>query len=133
VADGTGLPFRSDSFDVILLVDILEHTDSPERVVSEARRLLVPGGWVVATVPWAYHPYVRFTWLRKALSSRKTIDEHPDAPFRLHMLQRLFPDSFQPVLFRLVFHWVCILGVYRLRAEQGMQVDVPAAGRARSA
>jgi SAM-dependent methyltransferase len=117
VADGTRLPFRDQSFDFILLVDILEHTDFPERIVSEVQRLLAPGGLVIATVPWAYHPYVRYTWLRKALSSRKTIDEHPDAPFYLSMLQRLFPADFEPVTFRLVFHWVCILGVYRLAGE----------------
>jgi len=76
---------------------------------------------VIATVPWAYHPYVRYTWLRKALSSRKTIDEHPDTPFKLDMLRRLFSvttsahePGFEPLLHRLVFHWVCILGVYRL-------------------
>jgi SAM-dependent methyltransferase len=113
-ADGTRLPLRDGAFDLILLVDVLEHTDYPERIVSEARRLLAPGGLVVATVPWAYHPYVRFTWLRKALSSRRTIDEHPDEPFHLGELQRLFPADFEPLLFRLVFHWVCILGVYRL-------------------
>ena len=121
VADGTRLPFRDQSFDCMLLVDILEHTGHPERVVFEAKRLLVPGGVVIVTVPWASHPYVRHTWLRKALSSRKTIDEHPDAPFKLRMLQDLFltgaasgKPTFEPVLFRLVFHWVCILGVYRL-------------------
>jgi SAM-dependent methyltransferase len=116
VGDGTSLPFRDQSFDLILLIDILEHTDHPERIISEARRLLVPGGIAIATVPWAYHPYVRYTWLRKLLSSRKTIDEHPDAPFELEMLQSLFPADFCPVCYRLVFHWVCILGVYRLQA-----------------
>jgi SAM-dependent methyltransferase len=125
VADGVRLPFRDRSFDLILLIDILEHTDLPERVVAEVRRLLVPGGHAVATVPWAYHPYVRFTWLRKALSSRTTIDEHPDAPFRLRMLQQLFPREFQPMLFRLVFHWVCILGVYCLRGECGPHGEGP--------
>jgi SAM-dependent methyltransferase len=113
-ADGTSLPLRDCAFDLVLLVDVLEHTDYPERIVSEVKRLLKPGGVVIATVPWAYHPYVRYTWLRKALSSRKTIDEHPDAPFHLEELQRLFPADFEPLLFRLVFHWVCILGVYRL-------------------
>jgi SAM-dependent methyltransferase len=117
VADGTRLPFRDHSFDLILLVDILEHTDYPEQIVAQVRRLLTADGLVVATVPWAYHPYVRFTWLRKLLSSRTTIDEHPDAPFRLEMLQALFPSDFEPVLFRLVFHWVCILGIYRLAGE----------------
>ncbi len=113
VADGTQLPFRDDSFDLILLVDILEHTDYADQVVAQARRLLAPGGTVIATVPWGCHPFVRYDWIRKALSSRKTIDEHPDAPFTLKMLQGLFP-GFEPVMFRLVFHWVCILGVYRL-------------------
>ena len=117
VADGTQLPFRDQGFDLILLVDILEHTDYPERIVSEARRMLTPGGMVIATVPWAYHPYVRFTWIRKLLSSRKTIDEHPDAPFEFQILRELFVDGFRPVLSRLVFHWGCILGVYQLAEE----------------
>ena len=135
IADGTGLPFRDQSFNLILLIDILEHTDHPERVVSEAARLLKPDGIVVATVPWAYHPYVRFTWLRKLLSSRKTVDEHPDAPFTLGMLQELFPPEsspecpgFEPALFRLVFHWVCILGVYRLPVVEvppGVSLEMP--------
>jgi ubiquinone/menaquinone biosynthesis C-methylase UbiE len=114
VADGTSLPFRDQSFDAILLVDILEHTDAPERIVAETRRLLRPGGIAIATVPWAYHPYVRYTWLRKLLSSRTTIDEHPDAPFRLNMLESLFEEGFDARCTRLVFHWVCIMGVYRL-------------------
>ncbi len=117
VADGTSLPFRDRSFDLVLLIDVLEHTDHPEGIVAEVRRVLTPGGLVIATVPWAYHPYVRYTWMRKLLSSRKTIDEHPDAPFKLQMLQSLFAGGephFETVLLRLVFHWVCILGVYRL-------------------
>jgi ubiquinone/menaquinone biosynthesis C-methylase UbiE/uncharacterized protein YbaR (Trm112 family) len=118
VADGTCLPFRDQSFDLVLLIDILEHTDHPDKIVSEVKRLLVPGGIVIATVPWAFHPYVRYTWLRKLLSSRKTIDEHPDAPFKLEMLQSLFPSQFEPLCFRLVFHWVCILGVYRMQPAQ---------------
>ena len=118
VADGTCLPFRDQSFDLVLLIDILEHTEHPQKIVSEAKRLLVPGGIVVATVPWAFHPYVRYTWLRKLLSSRKTIDEHPDAPFKLEMLQSLFSSEFEPLCFRLVFHWVCILGIYRLQVAE---------------
>lgn len=122
VADGTKLPFRDGSFDLILLVDILEHTSHPERIVQETHRLLAPGGLAVATVPWGCHPYVRFDILRKLLSSRKTIDEHPDAPFTLNMLQSLFVGM-QPVLFRLVFHWVCILGVYRRPNEATFKQD----------
>nr|WBU15344.1 ubiquinone/menaquinone biosynthesis C-methyltransferase UbiE [uncultured bacterium] len=44
------LPFRDDSVFVILLLDVLEHTDD-ERALQEARRVLVPGGWLVTSVP----------------------------------------------------------------------------------
>jgi SAM-dependent methyltransferase len=125
VADGTSLPFRDASFDTILLVDILEHTDFPERIVAETKRLLRPGGIAIATVPWAYHPYVRYTFLRKLLSSRKTIDEHPDAPFKLQMLESLFEHGFEPLCTRLVFHWVCILGVYRLQPTTNPETRMP--------
>lgn len=111
VADGTLLPFRDEAFDTILLIDVLEHTSHPRRMVEEARRALRPGGRAIATVPWAYHPLVKFTILRKLLSSRKTIDRHPDLPFTFQKLKGLFPD-FEPLFFRHVFHWVCLLGVF---------------------
>ena len=51
------------------------------------------------------------------------------------MLQELFPresspecPGFEPVLFRLVFHWVCILGVYRLPVVEvtpGVSLEMP--------
>jgi 2-polyprenyl-6-hydroxyphenyl methylase/3-demethylubiquinone-9 3-methyltransferase len=50
-ADGYQLPFASDSFDVILLVAVLEHTSEPRRVLAEARRVLKPGGRAIMVVP----------------------------------------------------------------------------------
>ena len=49
--DGYELPFAADSFDVVLLVAVLEHTREPWRVLAEARRVLQPGGHVVMVVP----------------------------------------------------------------------------------
>ena len=51
---------------------------------------------------------------------RENLDEHPDAPFTLKMLQSLFPD-FKAVLFRLVYHWVCILGYLSLVEQDGLE------------
>ena len=43
-ADGYQLPFASGSFDVVLLIAVLEHTREPWRILAEARRVLTPGG-----------------------------------------------------------------------------------------
>ena len=50
-ADGYHLPFASGSFDVVLLVAVLEHTREPWRILAEARRVLKPGGRAIMVVP----------------------------------------------------------------------------------
>ena len=49
--DGYQLPFGNGSFDVVLLVAVLEHTRKPWRILAEARRVLTPGGRAVMVVP----------------------------------------------------------------------------------
>ena len=49
--DGYHLPFRSESFSVVLLVAVLEHTSRPWDVLREAQRVLKPGGKTVIVVP----------------------------------------------------------------------------------
>ncbi len=50
-ADGYALPFANASFEAVLLVAVLEHTREPWRLLTEARRVLKPGGLVVIVVP----------------------------------------------------------------------------------
>lgn len=50
-ADGYQLPFAAASFDVVLLVAVLEHTSEPWRILAEARRVLRPGGRAIMVVP----------------------------------------------------------------------------------
>lgn len=54
LADAKKLPFRSNSFDIALLIQVLEHVDAPDKVIKEASRVLKPNGILVVSVPFFY-------------------------------------------------------------------------------
>ena len=58
LCDLVEVPVDSETYDSILCNAVLEHVQFPDRVMSELRRLLKPGGTLVACVPFlqAYHP-----------------------------------------------------------------------------
>jgi ubiquinone/menaquinone biosynthesis C-methylase UbiE len=49
--DGTGLPFASGSFDLVLSHSVIEHVDSAERYLGECHRVLRPGGVLFLQTP----------------------------------------------------------------------------------
>ena len=51
------MPYPNDSFDAIILSEILEHIDDDFRGLKEAYRVLKPGGVLVVTVPNANYPF----------------------------------------------------------------------------
>lgn len=44
VGDGENLPYPSDSFNVVVSTDVLEHVPRPDMVMNEIARVLKPGG-----------------------------------------------------------------------------------------
>jgi 2-polyprenyl-3-methyl-5-hydroxy-6-metoxy-1,4-benzoquinol methylase len=56
-ASASALPFGDDSFDTVLLGEILEHLEKPEPVLDEVARVLRPGGLVAVTVPFGLSPH----------------------------------------------------------------------------
>jgi SAM-dependent methyltransferase len=46
-SEGENLPFPEGSFDAAFSLDVLEHVETPERVLAEMLRVLRPGGVVV--------------------------------------------------------------------------------------
>ena len=59
VCDGDNLPFKDNSFDVVLSLAVLEHVKNPWIHANEMIRVLKPGGIIYADVPFLqpYHGY----------------------------------------------------------------------------
>lgn len=56
VGDAHRLPFRENTFGVVLCQAVLEHTKNPNTVVEEIHRTIKKGGIIYAEVPFVY-PY----------------------------------------------------------------------------
>ena len=59
-ADVTSLPFADSTFDAVVLGEVIEHVEDDVRALSEARRVLRPGGVAAISVP--AHP----TWFGRS-------------------------------------------------------------------
>ena len=51
VADVRSLPYPDDTFDVVVAVEVLEHIPDPEAGLTEAMRVLKPGGYAITALP----------------------------------------------------------------------------------
>jgi SAM-dependent methyltransferase len=81
------LPFDDETFDVVVAGELLEHLADPAATIAEARRVLLPGGRLVGSVPNAYRLKSRIRFLR----GRRPEDD------RTH-LQMFSPDDLRALL-----------------------------------
>lgn len=67
------LPFRDDSFDAVLCLNVLEHVKDPFRVARELMRVLKPGGELMVVAPFLQplhgYPHHYFNMTREGLAT----------------------------------------------------------------
>jgi SAM-dependent methyltransferase len=56
-ASAGSLPFPENTFDKVILAEVLEHVPEQDAVLREVRRVLRPGGVAAITVPNANYPF----------------------------------------------------------------------------
>lgn len=67
LCDIKSIPVADESFDGIILSEVLEHVDNPDEILKEAYRLLRPGGVILICTPFMFHvhadpyDYCRYT------------------------------------------------------------------------
>jgi SAM-dependent methyltransferase len=70
--DLSAIPVASNSVDLVLSIQVLEHVVSPAQIVAEMYRVLKPGGKIIMTAPQGWHehqqPHDYFRFTRFSLS-----------------------------------------------------------------
>ncbi len=57
------LPYRDGEFDFVWIFDVLEHVDSPQRVLAEVARVLRPGGVFHIVLPLEGQPHTLYSMI----------------------------------------------------------------------
>ena len=107
--DQTFQPNRQ--FDLILMLDLLEHLADPQAALEHAKSLLKPNGKLLMTVPafqslWTTHDDLNHHHVRYTRPTFSTLAKH--AGIRLHKL-------------RYLYHWTCPLKLAIRMKEKLMQ------------
>ncbi len=86
LGDAGALPIVSEQADLVLCTEVLEHLPDPLSALVEMGRVLIPGGFLVLTVPliWGEHDYVDYQrWTESGL--RRILET---AGFEIQIIKR---------------------------------------------
>ncbi len=113
---GDGLPFGDNTFDLVALLDTVEHIPDEFGVFAEVRRVLKPGGKLIVTVP-------AFMWL---WSYNDEINEHQRRYTAPELRQKLEISGLRVkrLSYNNFFLFPLVAGLRLLRPEQP-QLDSP--------
>jgi len=83
------MPFRSESFDLVLSIETLEHVPDPDGALGEIHRVVRPGGWFICSVPTEQDEYLG-SWKRNLSWREKSGHLHS---FSQQGLKKLLEDK----------------------------------------
>lgn len=118
VSDFMSTPFPAGSFNAVTAISVIEHGYDPERLFAELGRLLVPGGYFIAS--FDYWPEkidtgsTRFFDMSWLIFSKQDIDGMLDVAKRhgLSAAGELHPEAGEPVIrclgFDYTFGWIVL-------------------------
>ena len=92
-AIGESLPFRENSFDCVLLSEVIEHLEEPQISIREAVRVLCPGGRLLVTTPnyRSFWPIMEWVVDRTNMTPKMAGEQH---------ISRFHPSSLKKLLMK---------------------------------
>lgn len=94
-----------ETFDVILLVSVLEHLCEPLAALRRCRDLLRTGGTLVVNVPnWAGKEVLELVTFRLKMSPPESIDDHKTYYNKQQLWPLLVQAGFRPSQIRMRYH-----------------------------
>lgn len=92
IDDKRPTPFADNEFDTIVIIDFLEHIPNDAAFVQEMKRIIKPGGTIIANVPHAQRSLLR--QFRHLIGQTDEKHGHVRPGYTVESLQRLFGDDF---------------------------------------
>ena len=94
VAEATVLPFRDESFDCVVTLEVIEHIDKPADYLVEIKRVMREGGKLILSTPNydSLFPLVEFVWDAFGKAKGYMKEEHK-TKFSPMLLQKLLKRS----------------------------------------
>jgi ubiquinone/menaquinone biosynthesis C-methylase UbiE len=93
-AIGESIPLADNTFDCVLLSEVIEHLEAPQFSIREAVRVLCPGGRLLITTPnyRSFWPLMEWTIDRLNMAPKMAGEQHISR-FHLSSLKKILLDS----------------------------------------
>lgn len=97
IAHGEEIPVRTDSMDLVICCNVIDHTSKPDRILREIYRVLKPGGQLFFDV----HTFSAFglakwhTWTKFRHREEVLVKAHPYRMFEADVKRKLSDQGFE--------------------------------------
>ena len=126
-ADAEALPFEDAAFDVVYSWGVIHHSDRPDRIVSEIRRVLRPGGQFIGMLYGRHSLTAIKVWAKQALLRGRPLRSLSDVLW--HHVESIGTKAYTPAELRALFGAFRAVEVQPLRTVYDSQGLPPVVGR----